>query len=542
MSTESKSPPLQPSKKPTIFLKVRFERPGPDELLYRTLEVEPTITVTQVIREIKQKYGYTDSRQCIFRMYKPPEEKSDTMDPRPECDIDGGMWLDGKKSLNEYIQPDGYLNTILEFKNCLRPLKVTDLDESNVKTVPTLITGSLELLMKEISLRFSISNSLVGYGFQICRKGKNIWLSQDIPLHKQIMATDPRIFIRKQYFSNNDLRTRDPYALHLLYLECRQGVVSGFHPTSLDQALRFSALQMQITYGNYDPLEHVAGFFNTSEFLPEQWRETEMIEEDVYKQHRQLKGLNEAQGKYQYVKLLKTFPTYGLHYISVCEKLESSGTYDHQLCVGVNSESLLCLHPDTKKIITKYSIHLVEAFKSDGKKLQWKFGSKFRKFECENEEEAKSIVDMANGYLKILNSKRHKSVIHHGKILTPRGIGDKTEGTSSTSVFTKSDPDTSNTQKKIRVRSHTAWSTPALVDSVRGSLNEVKIAPKQPSALPFSMVVKTGVMEEGVKNVTRTRSISQETRQPSVSDHIDIPEKRSSSLPSTEFPDHQGKK
>lgn len=185
---------------------------------------------------------------------------------------------------------------------------------------------------------------------------------------------------------------------------------------------------------------------------------------------------------------------------------------------------------------------MVEAFKSDGKKLQWKFGSKFRKFECETEEEAKSVVDMANGYLKILNSKRHKSLGHHNVILTPRGVGDKTDGVSSPSVFNKSDPNTSKKKKKLRVRSHTAWSSPP-VDSVRGSMNEVKIAPKQPSALPFSMVVKTSVIDQGAKNVTtRTRSISQETRQTSISDHIDIPEKRSSSVPSTEFPDLQGKK
>lgn len=543
MSTE-KDPSIQPSStKPKIFLKVRFEQPGPDELLYRTLEVEPEIIVQLVIREIKQKYGYTDSRQVVFRLYKPPEEKenSDLIDSRPESDIDGGMWLDNKNPLSNYIQPDGYLNTILVFKNCLRPLKVTDIDQTNVKTIPILITGSLDHLMKEIGLRFSISNDL-DYGFQIHRDNKQVWLSHDIPLHKQIKSSDPRIIIRKRYFSTDDLRTRDPYGLQLLYLECRQGVVSGFHPTTLDQALRFAALQMQITYRNYDPLEHVAGFFNCPEFLPQQWCETEMIEEDVYKRHRQLKDLSEAQGKYQYVKLLKTFPTYGLHYISVCEKLTNSGTYNHQLCVGVNSESLLCLHPDTKKIISKYSIHLVEEFESNEKKLQWKFGKEFRYFECGSNEAANSIVDMVNRYLKMLNSKRHKTFTHK-LVLSPRDQGEKEKiPKNSSSVFSGTDNSLLDMlpEKQKQVRKH--WSTPTmgLIESERDSTIGVKMSPPKLSAkIPFSVDERSAVSRTRKENIPKPsvvnpiqkrRSISQDMRQTPAVDR----ERRSSSLPTTD--------
>lgn len=44
------------------------------------------------------------------------------------------------------------------------------------------------------------------------------------------------------------------------FMQARNAVISGVHETTFEQTVQFAALNMQITYGNYDPLIHVAGF------------------------------------------------------------------------------------------------------------------------------------------------------------------------------------------------------------------------------------------------------------------------------------------
>jgi hypothetical protein len=56
------------------------------------------------------------------------------------------------------------------------------------------------------------------------------------------------------------LTNRNPSLLHFSYLESRKRIISEEIPISFDQSIQFAALQMQITYKDYDPLIHIYNF------------------------------------------------------------------------------------------------------------------------------------------------------------------------------------------------------------------------------------------------------------------------------------------
>lgn len=68
------------------------------------------------------------------------------------------------------------------------------------------------------------------------------------------------MFRKKFFVSDSLVGVEQPSLLHVLYLEARHAIITGAHPLSFELAVQFAAMNMQITYGNYDPLVHVAGF------------------------------------------------------------------------------------------------------------------------------------------------------------------------------------------------------------------------------------------------------------------------------------------
>ena len=151
-------------------------------------------------------------------------------------------------------------------------------------------TGSVEDLLEEIKKRFSISHPYE-YALQVVRKNEHIWLTTGVPLCEQLFDSDERVVLRRKVFlSDSQLDNPDPFEMEFLYLECRRSVVTGRHPITLQQAVQFAALQMQTQFGNYDPLVHVADYLKTKDFLPPNHQAVVLVEEDIYNQHRKLKG------------------------------------------------------------------------------------------------------------------------------------------------------------------------------------------------------------------------------------------------------------
>jgi talin len=65
---------------------------------------------------------------------------------------------------------------------------------------------------------------------------------------------------KKFYFSDQQVDINDPVQLGLLYSQAQEMIIEGKHPITLDEAIIFAALQMQIVYGNHEPDTFKKGF------------------------------------------------------------------------------------------------------------------------------------------------------------------------------------------------------------------------------------------------------------------------------------------
>jgi talin len=65
---------------------------------------------------------------------------------------------------------------------------------------------------------------------------------------------------KKFFFSDANVDRDDPVGLHLLYVQSRDSIISGEHPTQRTEARDLAALQCQIVYGSYVADKHKDGF------------------------------------------------------------------------------------------------------------------------------------------------------------------------------------------------------------------------------------------------------------------------------------------
>lgn len=142
------------------------------------------------------------------------------------------------------------------------PLKVKLLD-GTVKTLLLDYTLPVSELVNIIGEKLNVKNP-EEYSLQLEKplKGrKSDWLISSECLDEQgIPEGVLLIFKKKFFFSDANIDRDDPVALHLLYVQSRDAVISGDHPTIRSEARDLAALQMQIVLGNYDTEKHKPGF------------------------------------------------------------------------------------------------------------------------------------------------------------------------------------------------------------------------------------------------------------------------------------------
>jgi hypothetical protein len=358
---------------------------------YRTLEFKLSERISDVNQQLREMHGLKNSESCHYGLYLVAASKNGL-----------GTWLDENRVLQDYhpaiTAPQG-----IEFRNVLRSLRVTDLDGGLRKTVLINPTWSLRQLVMDLCLRFGVT-APEEYSLQVKRDQSLVWVDETASLDSQLKP-EKDVILRKKFVLNKLLR-EDHTALHFTWLEARQSVITGAHPISMQQALTLASLQMQITYANYDPLVHVAGFLKLSEVLPPQFRKVGFIEEDVYTHHRHLKDVSELEAKYRYVKKLMIFPTYGVTTFRAKDPTEI-GRKD--VLIGVGCSDVVVLHPDTKDILSKHSIHALD-FKIDGssKLFTWRIEGKERQLEIENVDDIRILVDLINGYRVLTKNQKNQ--------------------------------------------------------------------------------------------------------------------------------------
>lgn len=87
------------------------------------------------------------------------------------------------------------------------------------------------------------------------------WLDPSKTLREQGIDENETVLLRRKFFfSDQNIDSRDPVQLNLLYVQARDAILNGTHPITQDKACEFAGIQCQIQFGDYVESKHKPGF------------------------------------------------------------------------------------------------------------------------------------------------------------------------------------------------------------------------------------------------------------------------------------------
>ncbi|XP_050073608.1 tyrosine-protein phosphatase non-receptor type 4 isoform X2 [Anopheles maculipalpis] len=149
----------------------------------------------------------------------------------------------------------------------------------------------------------------------------------------------PLLLFRVKFYVTDPSRLHEEYTRYQFYLQIRRDVYQGRLPVTLNTACLLASFTVQAELGDYNPLEHTAGYLSELQLLPEQTEEAEHRISELHKLHR---GQLPADAEYNYLEHAKRLELYGIDFHRATD---SSGK---ELALGVSSLGLLVYQNGTR--------------------------------------------------------------------------------------------------------------------------------------------------------------------------------------------------
>ncbi|XP_069174235.1 talin-2 isoform X3 [Procambarus clarkii] len=355
-------------------------------------------------------------------------------------DEGSGVWLEPGRNLSYYLLRD---QDVVEYRRKVRTLKVRMLD-GTVKTLLVDDSQPVSQLMVVICTKIGIMNhdeySLVNeieqeeienkpnFGTLTLKKKKEgdkerdakmeqlkkklrtddeiNWVDHSKTLREQGIEEKEILLLRRKYFfSDQNIDSRDPVQLGLLYVQCRDAIIDGTHPVTLERACRFAGIQCQIQFGDYVEAKHKTGFLDLKEFLPQSYIKTKGIEKMIFQEHKLHAGHNELDAKVVYVGEARSLKTYGVTFFLVKEKMKGKNKLVPRL-LGVTKDSVLRLDEKTKEILKTWPLTTVRRWAASPNTFTLDFGDYSDQYYSVQTTEGEPIAQLIAGYIDIILKKQ----------------------------------------------------------------------------------------------------------------------------------------
>uniref|UniRef100_A0A8C2T1J7 Talin 1 n=1 Tax=Coturnix japonica TaxID=93934 RepID=A0A8C2T1J7_COTJA len=338
----------------------------------KTMQFEPSTMVYDACRMIRERVPEAQMGQPNdFGLFLSDE------DPKK------GIWLEAGKALDYYMLRNG---DTMEYKKKQRPLKIRMLD-GTVKTVMVDDSKTVTDMLMTICARIGITNydeySLVREIMEekkeevtgTLKKDKTLlrdekkmeklkqklhtddelnWLDHGRTLREQGIDDNETLLLRRKFFySDQNVDSRDPVQLNLLYVQARDDILNGSHPVSFDKACEFAGYQCQIQFGPHNEQKHKPGFLELKDFLPKEYIK-QKGERKIFMAHKNCGNMSEIEAKVRYVKLARSLKTYGVSFFLVKEKMKGKNKLVPRL-LGITKECVMRVDEKTKEVIQEWS-------------------------------------------------------------------------------------------------------------------------------------------------------------------------------------------
>uniref|UniRef100_A0A9L0SC76 Talin 1 n=1 Tax=Equus caballus TaxID=9796 RepID=A0A9L0SC76_HORSE len=352
-----------------------------------------------------------------------------------------GIWLEAGKALDYYMLRNG---DTMEYRKKQRPLKIRMLD-GTVKTIMVDDSKTVTDMLMTICARIGITNhdeySLVRELMEekkeevtgTLRKDKTLlrdekkmeklkqklhtddelnWLDHGRTLREQGVEEHETLLLRRKFFySDQNVDSRDPVQLNLLYVQARDDILNGSHPVSFDKACEFAGFQCQIQFGPHNEQKHKAGFLDLKDFLPKEYVK-QKGERKIFQAHKNCGQISEIEAKVRYVKLARSLKTYGVSFFLVKEKMKGKNKLVPRL-LGITKECVMRVDEKTKEVIQEWNLTNIKRWAASPKSFTLDFGDYQDGYYSVQTTEGEQIAQLIAGYIDIILKKK-KSKDHFG--------------------------------------------------------------------------------------------------------------------------------
>ncbi|XP_007441071.1 talin-1 isoform X1 [Python bivittatus] len=396
----------------------------------KTMQFEPSTMVYDACRIIRERVPEAQMGQPNdFGLFLSDE------DPKK------GIWLEAGKALDYYMLRNG---DTMEYKKKQRPLKIRMLD-GTVKTVMVDDSKTVTDMLMTICARIGITNydeySLVREVMEekkeeqtgTLRKDKTLlrdekkmeklkqklhtddelnWLDHGRTLREQGIDDNETLLLRRKFFySDQNVDSRDPVQLNLLYVQARDDILNGSHPVSFDKACEFAGYQCQIQFGPHNEQKHKPGFLDLKDFLPKEYIK-QKGERKIFMAHKNCGNMSEIEAKVRYVKLARSLKTYGVSFFLVKEKMKGKNKLVPRL-LGITKECVMRVDEKTKEVIQEWNLTNIKRWAASPKSFTLDFGDYQDGYYSVQTTEGEQIAQLIAGYIDIILKKK-KSKDHFG--------------------------------------------------------------------------------------------------------------------------------
>uniref|UniRef100_A0A674EI82 Talin 2a n=1 Tax=Salmo trutta TaxID=8032 RepID=A0A674EI82_SALTR len=392
--------------------------------LVKTMQFEPSTAVYDACRIIRERVPEAQTGQASdYGLFLSDE------DPRK------GIWLESGRTLDYYMLRNG---DILDYKKKQRPLKIKMLDGA-VKTIMVDDSKTVGELLVTICSRIGITNyeeySLIQEvmeekkedGTGTLKKDRTLlrderkmeklkaklhtdddlnWLDHSRTFREQgVEETETLLLRRKFFYSDQNVDSRDPVQLNLLYVQARDDILNGSHPVSFDKACEFAGIQAQIQFGPHIEHKHKPGFLDLKEFLPKEYIKQRGNEKKIFQDHKNCGEMTEIEAKVKYVKLARSLRTYGVSFFLVKEKMKSKNKLVPRL-LGITKESVMRVEEKTKDVVQEWPLTTVKRWAASPKSFTLDFGEYQESYYSVQTTEGEQISQLIAGYIDIILKKK----------------------------------------------------------------------------------------------------------------------------------------
>nr|XP_061812210.1 talin-2-like [Nerophis lumbriciformis] len=391
----------------------------------KTMQFEPSTPVYDACRIIRERVPEAQSGQASdYGLFLSDD------DPRK------GIWLESGRTLDYYMLRNG---DVLEYKKKQRPQKIKMLD-GTVKTIMVDDSKTVGELLVTICSRIGITNyeeySLIQEvtddkkedGMGTLKKDRTLllrderkmeklkaklhtdddlnWLDHSRTFREQGVEESETLLLRRKFFySDQNVDSRDPVQLNLLYVQARDDILNGSHPVSFDKACEFAGIQAQIQFGPHVEHKHKPGFLDLKEFLPKEYIKQRGSERKVFQDHKNCGEMTEIEAKVKYVKLARSLQTYGVSFFLVKEKMKGKNKLVPRL-LGITKESVMRVDEKTKDVVQEWPLTTVKRWAASPKSFTLDFGEYQESYYSVQTTEGEQISQLIAGYIDIILKKK----------------------------------------------------------------------------------------------------------------------------------------